>query len=420
MLKLYNNINLAISVAKYAPLTSLVYNSDGTDIYEGNKFLFFKTAIKKLVQIFFYSSKVKTTKVETFEIGVLIRHPSQFQMWKKTLDEFKPEQITILINDDKFRKEILQIVSENNWNSIDFNDSLKLFRLKSFFYYLRNVRKVTNPISLFETLGRTEYFIQKFNTIEGKVLLTLAYEVNPISHVFCQIAQSNNIRVVNTMNGLKNHGVRNSDTNFDTWLVWSEHQKDLLVNYNKIPANQLVISGHLNADYLPQIDPKTVSQKYDLLFFTQPDPHGIRPHFMKEVNEIIKAYPDLKMGIKIHPLEKKEDIEGALDTNNKIEILDDHGKEELFDSILSSNLIVIMYSTIGIEALMMGKRVVSFRHGEDRFPINEEIVPRFTNLDEFNLCRTIDEFDGKDMNYFVGPKDGFNYKNSAKLIATYL
>jgi hypothetical protein len=167
---------------------------------------------------------------------------------------------------------------------------------------------------------------------------------------------------------------KNAKLNFplpDRMCVWSKKVREYLLKFGNFPETVPVVTGDPKLDYLPSViknfsyqkiteKMKIPKNKKVILFATENLPNMIEKELVTNtVINAIKNLPDIHLIIKIHPNEndvsfyrKKIDM---LKLSNFSIVKD----VNLYETLYISDVVVITYSTVGYEAMLMGKPVIS-------------------------------------------------------------
>lgn len=378
---------------------------------------------------------------------IVVRANSTFQIhfWLKTLQLFNKEEILIWVDSNRKDEQIIKLCNELEFDYLfsSVNDFYKPEKLKQvasinkmFFKLLfsrKSVHSYSNILHFYsDSIIKTNCIDNFLNKLKAKVILVLADEVNPFSHIFNQVTKLHNTKVINSMNGIKNKTERNSDTNFDAWLIWSKAQYDMLTDFNKTPKEQLHIVGHLYADVIYDYKYKNHNSfiidksNYKKVFaiFSQPYVGGHeenRDAFLKEMSTFFTNNPQYLAIVKPHPRESREDIAKLLDLSlPNIIFIEDSDKEILYSIINQSDYIITMFSTVSIEGLFFDKPVFSFRLKKlpDLLEISQKLIPRFENRRELEslISMSQDNNQNENIEYELGYRDGKNYKRAFEVI----
>lgn len=445
---IFQGINLEKSFQK-----SLFY----TPLYSENR-------IKSILKLIFYFFKniisVLTSKKNennTIEIPknkhiFYINSKQQIQFWKKTINQLGKNKVHILIISDKTNKET--IIEASNYcktkgfpySILDISTFFSPNKAKhtkaiilAFLKILLSKASLIDKYKLFHFYCNSIVYINTnynvFSQIKPKSVLLLANEVNPHAHIFTQIIHKVGGKVINSMNGIKNRDHRNSNTNFDAWLIWSQNQYDLLTQFNKTPKEQLFITGHLHADNIHEFRKKgkvklpfsTSNYRKTIAVFSQPYVKGYetnRDEFLKTVNDFFIKNPDYLGIIKCHPRETINDIAPFIDLslpNIQIVNSSNNDKDLLYSIIMSSDYSLLMYSTVAIECLFFTKPAFSFcrKDVNDPLSISKNLVSRFANIDELQKLLVNNNkttTNPEELIYEIGWVDGQNYKRALEAI----
>lgn len=416
------------------------------------------TLIARLIKISMtFKNRSKSVKIEFKKrILILFTHRNQYEFWKKVLNEFKNEEILFIIGYDKPKEsttelKALLIAEGYEFQEVDvskFNTAPSLSeKIKILSFILRPLELDSWNEALeikskyIKNIIKSSQVLALMKALKPRVVLVNAYEVNNFAHLFCQIIRQCGGKVINTMNGIKNIDPRNNETNFDTWCIWSESQKKLLVKYNRLPPQQLIVTGHLQADtaekytYTGELE-KTLSipqNKKIVSIFSQPQilPGDYRNKFLQSINLFFSKHQDILGIIKPHPREDFSDFYNFIDKRNQNILIireDLSDKKILYDLLTLSEVIIVMYSTVSIEALFFKKPVISLDYTGFK-----NLLPIVDGKTVFQ-CKTFKSFELKLMSLInnkvkinenqiitnTGFLDGKNYQRIAHLIRTCL
>ena len=157
----------------------------------------------------------------------------------------------------------------------------------------------------------------------------------------------------------------------DRMCVWSERSKNTLITSAKFHPDSIIVSGDPKTDNLDGIKKHLERQKI-LHRFKIPDDKKIilfatenLPNLKERelvANTVLKAISELEeffLVIKLHPNEFDsslyQKIANELNMKSYLILKD----VNLYEVIYSSDLVIISYSTVGVEAMRMSKPVIS-------------------------------------------------------------
>ena len=378
---------------------------------------------------------------------------NQYYLWQDVIKELGIENVLFLVDEkmEHLQKEFndvhkkngriifLAVNYESHYKSMMFKEKIQFLKFILFMSKLKNISSsLILSYSYIKLVKKASNLIPFFKQLKPSVILTNAYEVNHSVNLFCQIIRQSNGRTVNTMNGIKNIDPKNNETNFDAWCIWNNNQKELLSTYNRIPRSQLFITGHLNADQISKheysggIDNVLKSFSGDkkiVSIFSQPSNYSgeYRKKFLISINRFFNVHQNITGLLKPHPREDISDYDKYFkDKGDNLIILEKEmtSKNFLYDLIYKSDLTVVMYSTVAIEALFFGKPVISLDYTgiENMLPlVDGKVVFKCTDYYAFEqkvLLLLASNFN-IDNNYIVENLsfvDGRNHKRVAQVI----
>lgn len=391
------------------------------------------------------------TNIPKNKVVVQINSIQQIQFWLKTIRQFPSDTICFLYD----RKTISDTAELENYCRtenlhlfiVDIQEYYRCEKLKYFTSIFKVYFKILfnkgamhyKPIALqfyANSIIAINYTSNFYNLIKPRAVLVLADEVNPFSTIFTQILHKCGGKVINSMNGIKSEDPRNSDTDFDAWLIWSQSQYKMLTELNKTPKEQLFITGHLHADTIhnfmseekPPIPFSVDGYDKIIAVFSQPNVGGYeknRQEFLNEINLFFSEHKNYLGIVKPHPRERKEDFEDLLDIQlPNIRYVDDSSTDKhlLYSIIAISDCMVLMYSTVAIEGLFFSKPVFSFctKGINDPLAISEKLIPRFKSSKELlHLIESkikAEHSSDDEITYEIGWRDGLNHKRAAEVI----
>jgi hypothetical protein len=153
--------------------------------------------------------------------------------------------------------------------------------------------------------------------------------------------------------------------------VWSERSKNALINSAKFHPDSIIVTGDPKTDNLDGIKKHLERQeilcklkipidKKIILFATENLPNLKERELV--ANTVLKAMSELEeffLVIKLHPNEFDsslyQKIANELNMKSYLILKD----VNLYEVIYSSDLVIISYSTVGVEAMRMSKPVIS-------------------------------------------------------------
>jgi len=166
---------------------------------------------------------------------------------------------------------------------------------------------------------------------------------------------------------------KNSKLNFPIpshLCVWSENAKDNLIKFGNFPSQIPIVTGDPKSDFLPEAIKnfdaikikstlKISTEKKIILFATQTLSNlNEKSLITNSIFKSISKIPNSFLVIKAHPNESDlsyyEKIAKIYDVKNFV-ILQSHN---LYELIFISDMVIVPYSTVGIEAMRLRKPVV--------------------------------------------------------------
>ena len=153
--------------------------------------------------------------------------------------------------------------------------------------------------------------------------------------------------------------------------VWSENAKENLLKYGNFPSSIPIITGDPKVDFLTKarksFDSEKIKQKYKIknekkiiLFVTENLPKKEeREKLARTVISTMKKLENCHLIIKPHPNETDLSIYKNLISEYKLTECSFIIEENLYELLYLSNLVILSYSTVGVEAMRMEIPVIS-------------------------------------------------------------
>ncbi len=161
--------------------------------------------------------------------------------------------------------------------------------------------------------------------------------------------------------------------------VWSEQSKDILIKQGNFPDDIPIITGDPKTDFLPnvikQFNHEQICQKLKiptnkkiLVFVTQPLPNIEEKEIItNSIFKIIKNFDNVFLVIKVHPRETDLSFYKNMAEKFNVRNYSIQQFSNLYEILFISNIVLVAYSTAGIEAMRMKKPVISL----DMMGLNE-------------------------------------------------
>ncbi len=212
---------------------------------------------------------------------------------------------------------------------------------------------------------------------------------------------------------------KNKNTNFplpDKMCVWSESAKNNLLKFGNFPPSTPVVTGDPKVDFFPiaikQFDYEKITktlkipkEKKIILFATQPlhlieEKELITRNVMNSVKKLQNCY----LIIKMHPNESDFSFYQKLANESKITDFLLVRFHNLFELIYIADIVIVPFSTVGMEAMRMKKPVIAMNllglHDNDPLiksnialvvKTENELIPTMKKcLDEQNISKIIE------------------------------
>ena len=186
---------------------------------------------------------------------------------------------------------------------------------------------------------------------------------------------------------------KNANLNFplpDKMCVWSENAKKNLIKFGNFPESVSIVTGDPKVDFLPialkQFDNNTIRQtlkippnKKIILFATQKLPNIEEKKIItKNVMDAAKILQDYYFLLKMHPNETDFTFYRNLTKESGIKNISIVQNFNLYELFHISDVVIVAYSTVGVEAMRMKKPVIALNllglHDDDPIIKNEKAI----------------------------------------------
>lgn len=269
---------------------------------------------------------------------------------------------------------------------------------------IRKGRKWFTPAELYKLIAIRGDLINSMQANEAnfasgklKALFLLAQENTGYGIVTALQARRKNIITINSHNGTKNNDPHNQDNCFDCWFVWDEQMKALLRDHCGIPAEQLVVTGHLKQDMVQHylysgafenLLSGAPKERKVISFFSVHADFSYRYKVAEQLLELVKHNRTYYLIIRLHPLERRSDWE-FLEKNMPERVLlthpaDDHGVNRLYDQLRISDLAITLGSTVTIESRWFGVPAITYEERERSivYAVDQQTIVHVSNMEE--------------------------------------
>jgi len=359
-------------------------NFKGHEIYDLTSYTY-GSKLRGLLKYFklFYDNnfKGKTNTIEDNQafsnsgesIGILVNNDFELLLYQYIIEELKSEKI-IVFHYGEISKDIKFHIRENitliNLSKISYTPKQSFFipfNLSKDELYMVNL--------MYQNWHNLGSEIHRFTYIKStgikKILINVGENL-PFRNLMKPIF-GDDIKVVNTMNGIKAGEAHDADINFDQWYVWDKELKQLLVDKCFIPEEKLIVTGHLAEDHIRyhkfensiQIDLNIIKEKKVISVFSVRGMRKEKVDLFKLLYELIQKREDVTIIIKPHPLEKMEDyIRPDFETQNVIFIDESlkNSKPALYDLLHISDLSIVFGSTVALECSWIKTPCITFEY----------------------------------------------------------
>lgn len=257
------------------------------------------------------------------------------------------------------------------------NDSIKLSALLDYLEknidcnvdriiigYLKNINKTS--LLYIRKYYAYKYFFNKNSNV--KAILSYGENLSQ-SKPILDAAKSSNVYTYGLQHGVI--GKYNIAYNFSKYeslkepyphktFVWGEIWKNDLLNYGAYNKKSIIIVGQPRTDIISHYKSYIETKPNRFVFFSQPQPDKEERYLAaKTLIKVIKNYLDLELIIKLHPAEN-DDIYSDLIKKHSATNVSVETRLDTYSLISSSEIGITCYSTVGMEILLFGKKLIVF------------------------------------------------------------
>lgn len=308
--------------------------------------------------------------------AIYIKNKFQLDLYQFILsDVSKRDDFTVYIDplinkSDLEGYEIKNLIELSNFGKKEAIPSINLLKLKSSdWFVLYSIISHWDEIAMY-----INYAEQIKRNGHSNVLINEA-ENGIFGAAFSEVMQNYNIRVYNTMNGMKSGEAQDAFINFNYWFLWDEKMKEMFVQSYKLDPNKLIVSGHLLEDYIRSytftnklnLDLEKIKNKKVISLFSVKGKRYVKIVALDYLYSFLEKNPDYYLIIRPHPLEKPEDYiypEKPLDNYCYSKYSSSNLNETLHDQLHISNLSIVFGSTVSLDSKWMNVPCLTFERRE--------------------------------------------------------
>ncbi len=382
------------------------------------KDIFFHEIIKKLKEL---SNEVVAVDFEN-KPSRLLKSKSLNEERRKTLGvRVEPWEKYITLEIIKKSKEQSRKFLEK-WNSLknsdDFKKSLIYEGISLYQLINDDIEHLLKSFKAYTTITFIET-AERILEIEKPTVIVMHDEYGALQLSLIHAAKKRGIPTISLQHGLisdnilpyfhKPEHIKNENQGLifplpDKMCVWSENAKENLLKFGNFPSSIPIITGDPKVDFLKKaresFDSNKIKQKYKIkkgrkivLFATENLPKKEENQKLaKTVISAMKKMENCHLIIKPHPNETDLTLYTNLISKYNLSESSIITEENLYELLYISNLVILSYSTVGVEAMRMGIPVISLNlmglH-DDALIIRKNMAVIVRNSDE--LLPTIEK-----------------------------
>lgn len=146
----------------------------------------------------------------------------------------------------------------------------------------------------------------------------------------------------------------------DKIFIWGEAMKEALINAGATEDQLEVTGSPLYDQLIDRFDKHSSAPKSTktLLFATQPLPGDINVQIINEIISFLKNHNEITLIVKPHPSEDENYYESCLKDFASDQIVIKGSNEDFSDILFDVDVLIIISSTVGIEAAILGKPMI--------------------------------------------------------------
>jgi hypothetical protein len=300
-----------------------------------------------------------------------ITSDTDVEVWQNLISEFEHSEILLVLKNQRLiENEIIKIFKQQGYEAV------LVGQIPGKKYNpLPQLSKDTSVIqrNIFSHVQQLNHFFSIANwllSIAPRCVLFNAGENKDEVHLLSEKLLAVDVKTFNTMNGIKAKTANNADVQFSKWFVWDVKMKEILMNC-QIQESMLQVSGHLMNDYASKYTFKHrlaqtenyYQAKPVIAFFSindeiqeKKDVYAILPTLLGENHFMIKE----------HPTYKGDDRHYYHNFTNNYEVIKGRGsKDVLYDILSIADLVVVLGSTIAIEATWFNTPVITVEYKQE-------------------------------------------------------
>jgi len=227
---------------------------------------------------------------------------------------------------------------------------------------------------------------RKILEIERPSAIVMHDEYGALQLSLIKAAKKNGVPTISLQHGLSSDGQvqyihkpehvanQNSDLSFplpDKMCVWSQSAKKNLIELGNFPSSILTVTGDPKLDFLPKVVKKfnfediikkleIPKNKKIILFATENLPKKEENVLItKTILKTMKELPNCHLVIKIHPNELDFSLYREIAKKVNLSKFSLFRDVNLYELLYVSDVVIVSYSTVGVEAMRMKKPVIA-------------------------------------------------------------
>lgn len=244
--------------------------------------------------------------------------------------------------------------------------------------------------------------LQSMNHSRMKALIMVEGENFPVYSICREVLKNSNVKVINTMNGMKAAEAHDADVDFDYWALWDQQMVDFFKLKCALPDTMLVNLGHLWKDEFfsmkfvnsCKLSEQQITHKKIVSVFLSGGRHGTKVEFLQEVFALLAECavrnPELLFLVKEHPTYRIDGLKfkkyfsnpGFVFINNP----DVEPDQLVFDTLHLSSFSITFGSTVALMSVWMETNCINYEENNDESMIyyNGDFFERVNKIEDLN------------------------------------
>lgn len=362
---------------------------------------------------------VKELKLRNQEVSILGLTSSVIDLRKEQIKHKKIKEYLKIFEYEEIQK-ILKYGDMVIENSYDTNSSLEKFDIKVYlginlWDLSLQLGSIDAALNFFYSKGRREFFpinaIEKILKYENPTIVVVT-SGQRFEKAVAIAANKMNINVVRIIDLLGED--LNIPYQANVCVLNNYAKKNVISNNNQLDDKNVIVTGQPNIEFKYDKEEhynfieEYKIDKFDkvISFFSQPKINS-RENIFEEFINYLKDNPN-NLGIwKLHPNEKMTIYKEFKSLTNNLVIIKNCNANLILEE---SDLVITFYSTVGLQAVIAGKNLITVNLSEKKYPIE---------YDKLGCAKLVDNIDAfkETIESFLESKNGdYNFHEAREML----